>query len=72
MSWKRGLILAAAFGVLGAMAAALGLHLNGPGAERSFVDDLVLIPLVLGKDEREATKAVERVGLRPEVMYTLR
>jgi beta-lactam-binding protein with PASTA domain len=64
------LILAAALGVLGAMAAVLGLQLNGRDAERSFVDDLVFVPLVLGKDEREATEAVERVGLRPEVTYS--
>jgi beta-lactam-binding protein with PASTA domain len=69
MSWKHPLILAAALGVLGAMAALLGLHLNGRGAERSFVDDLVVVPLVVGKDEIEATEAVERVGLRPEITY---
>lgn len=61
--------MAAALGVLGAMAAVLGLHLIGRDAERSYVDDLVIIPLVLGKDERAATEAVERVGLRPEVTY---
>ena len=70
MSWKHRLILAAVLGVLGAMAAVLGLHLNGRDAERSFVDDVVFVPLVLGKDEREATEAVERVGLRPAVTYT--
>ena len=64
------MILAAALGVLGAIAAVLGLHLNGRDAERSFVDDLVFVPLVLGKDEGEATEALERVGLRPEVTYT--
>jgi beta-lactam-binding protein with PASTA domain len=70
MSWKRRIILAAALGVLGAMAASLALYLNGRSAERSFVDDLVFIPLVLGKDEREATKALGRLGLRPEITYT--
>jgi beta-lactam-binding protein with PASTA domain len=70
MSWKRRLILAAALGVLGAMVAVLGLYLNGRDAERSFVDNLVFVPLVLGKDEREATEALERVGLRPEVTYS--
>jgi hypothetical protein len=70
MSRKRRMILAAALGVLGAMSAVLGLHLNGRDTERSFVDDLVVVPLVLGKDEREATEAVERVGLRPEITYT--
>jgi beta-lactam-binding protein with PASTA domain len=70
MSWRHRLILAAALGVLGAVAAGLGLHLNGRDADRSFVDDLVFVPLVLGKDEREATEAVERVGLRPEITYS--
>jgi beta-lactam-binding protein with PASTA domain len=70
MSWKHRLILVAALGVLGAMAAVLGFHLNGRDAERSYVNDLVFVPLVVGKNEREATQAVERVGLRPEVTYT--
>lgn len=83
MSWKYRLILVAALGVLGAMAAVLGLHLNGRDAEprsglrlgtaaggNGFVDDLFFVPLVLGKDEREATEAFERVGLRPEITYS--
>lgn len=69
MSRKHRLILAAVLGVLGVMAAVLGLHLNGRDAERSFVDDLVVVPLVVGKDEKEATEAVERVGLHPEITY---
>lgn len=69
MSWKHRLIVAGALGVLGAVAVVLGLHLNGRDAERSFVDDLVLVPVVAGKDEKDAIAAIEAAGLRPYVIY---
>lgn len=70
MSSKRRFILTAALVALAATATALGFHLIERDAERSFVDDLVFVPLVVGKDERKAIEAVERVGLRPEVTYS--
>jgi beta-lactam-binding protein with PASTA domain len=70
MSSKRRFTLAAALVALAATATALGFHLIERDAERSFVDDLVFVPLVVGKDERKAIEAVERVGLRPEVTYS--
>jgi beta-lactam-binding protein with PASTA domain len=70
MSSKRRFTLTAALVALAATATALGFHLIERDAERSFVDDLVFVPLVVGKDERKAIEAVERVGLRPEVTYS--
>jgi beta-lactam-binding protein with PASTA domain len=70
MSSKRRFTLAAALVALAATATALGFHLIERDAERNFVDDLVFVPLVVGKDERKAIEAVERVGLRPEVTYS--
>jgi hypothetical protein len=69
MSCKRRLIVAAVLGVLVTGAGALGLYVNGRERQSSYLDELVYIPLVIGKTERDARAAIERVGLRPTVEY---
>jgi beta-lactam-binding protein with PASTA domain len=70
MSWRRGLALAAAlaFGVLGIMGVLLATHLTGQGNQESFVENLV-VPIVVGKDEKDAITEIRAAGFRPEITY---
>jgi beta-lactam-binding protein with PASTA domain len=70
MSWKRRFIMAAVVSALGITAVVLGLQLIGRDDQRSFVDDAVVIPIVLGKTEADATAMIEHVGLRPDIRYS--
>jgi beta-lactam-binding protein with PASTA domain len=69
MSWKRRLIIAAALALLVTVATVLGLLLVERESQGSFIDNVVVIPLVVGKSEQDAAAALERAGLQPDITY---
>jgi beta-lactam-binding protein with PASTA domain len=52
-----------------AASAVVGFMLVGRESQPSFVDNLVFIPIVIGKPEQDASAALEAAGLRAEIRY---
>jgi PASTA domain len=65
----RFALAAAAFGGLGMMVVLLAIHFTGQADKQGFVENLVVVPIVVGKDETDAIAAIEAAGLRPEITY---
>ena len=69
MFWRRRFTSAAALSVLEIMGALPGSHVTDRGSEQNFVENLVLVPVVAGEDEKDSIAAIEAAGLRPKITY---
>jgi beta-lactam-binding protein with PASTA domain len=66
MSRNRLFVLAAVLVALG-VGAVLGYAFTDRERRPTFEDDVVIIPRVVGKPEREALAAIEAAGLKPDI-----
>jgi beta-lactam-binding protein with PASTA domain len=65
---KRRLLIAVV-SVAVAASGVVGFMVVGRESQPSFVDNLVIIPTVVGRPERDAIAALEAAGLRAEIRY---